>query len=43
MVYTKSKVDQRNQVSKEKENANEMEEPLSLMFAQTKGRCYCCG
>ena len=42
MVYTKSKVNQRNQISIEKEIANEMELPLSLTFAQTEGRCSCC-
>ena len=42
-VYTKSKINQRNQVSREKEYANEMEEPLSPTFTQTEGRCYCCG
>ena len=42
-VYTKSKINQRNQVSREKENANDMEEALSLTFKQTEGSCYCCG
>ena len=42
-VYTKSKIDQRYQVSREKENANETEELLSSTFTQTEGKCYCCG
>ena len=43
MVYTKTKLNSRNQISKEKENANETEEPILLTFAQIEGRCYCCG
>ena len=30
-------------MSREKENANETEEPLSLPFTPTEGRCHCCG
>ena len=43
MLYSKSKLNSRSQVSREKENANETEEPISLTFTQTEGRCYCCG
>ena len=43
MGYTKTKLNSRNQISREKENANETEEPILLTFAQIEGRCYCCG
>ena len=45
MVYTKTKLNLRNQISKEKEkeNANKTEEPILQTFAQIEGRCYCCG
>ena len=43
MVYTTSKISSRSQVSREKENANETEKPISLTLAQTESRCYCCG
>ena len=42
-VYIKSKINQRNQVSKEKEVANEKEKPLLSTFAQIEGRFYWCG
>ena len=36
VVYTKSKLNSRNQVSKEKENANETEEPKLLTLHKSK-------
>ena len=41
-VYIKSNINHRNQNPKEKEVANETEEPISLTFTQIEGRCYCC-
>ena len=41
--YTKYRHGQMNQNSKHKGNTEEHEEPLSLSFTQTEGKCYGCG
>ena len=39
----KTKINQRNQNTKENKIENENEEPLLLTFTQIEGRCHCCG